>query len=488
MKDENYVMRAQRKLRPATFGLAAMNVEQKLHNWIQVANTLREKLDLPCGLIEEFLDTLVRMLSPEYVEKLMPTTKIRDTFGLRTNPIEVWLRGPSVESYVVELLEFCALLREFEDDRNLNSKVEKLKTDAFWPVFFELAMAVRMKRALGGLGRVYLCDESDAAIGDFGFEIQGVHAACECTILSHDAEEEMQYWVLTQFYNLAEELLKTPPAHACLKLTAQTRLTGQLYFEIIQRGLKQAVSAFRQDSRYHSITDGQVTIEIEPLPPGPSPADYRNDPSDPSKRWEGGITLAFAEGRDEADVIRKHRNGEPLNLREYGRILVNFPRGTEVDVYTKVRQKLKKKASQTKMPDSYLGRIIFVDLPYDLRGIDQENLHTAILNQVRQTTRTLAAVITHREANPHYRHQYSSFISANQLAMKAVPILHKVLENFQVWEGREDRLLGTPYVRSWDAAQQRVRRHEAEYQEKHIRMTGVPDPFTASPFRGKPPL
>src|SRR5262249_6752499 len=140
----------------------------------------------------------------------------------------------------------------------LSSKITKLKTDSFWPVFFELAMAMRMKRAINGFGTVYLCEESELAVGDFGFEIRGAHSACECTTLNHDAEEEVQYWVLTQFYNSAEELLKAPPAYACLKLTARTRLTGQLYCNAIRPSLKEAVSAFRRDLRPHSVTEGPI--------------------------------------------------------------------------------------------------------------------------------------------------------------------------------------------------------------------------------------
>jgi hypothetical protein len=41
----------------------------------------------------------------------------------------------------------AAYFRAFESDSALPHKIENLKRDKFWPMFFELAMATRVKRA-----------------------------------------------------------------------------------------------------------------------------------------------------------------------------------------------------------------------------------------------------------------------------------------------------------------------------------------------------
>ena len=99
-------------------------------------------------------------------------------FGLPINPLRLWLGSPGVDKHILQVLEFCSLLRTFESDPWLSGKLAKLKQDALHPVFFELAMAQRLDASASPDGVVSLCAESEVAIGDFSLRLVKNLIAC----------------------------------------------------------------------------------------------------------------------------------------------------------------------------------------------------------------------------------------------------------------------------------------------------------------------
>src|SRR5579862_7380322 len=123
-------------------------VESALYKWIVGANERREALSLPPGLIEDSAALLLKLLGVDYLDHLLVSgTEPISILNPEANPLKQWLHSTAIDQHIVELLEFASYLRTFQDDPALKDKLYKLQHDRFWPVFFELAMAARMKRA-----------------------------------------------------------------------------------------------------------------------------------------------------------------------------------------------------------------------------------------------------------------------------------------------------------------------------------------------------
>ena len=93
-------------------------------------------------------------------------------------PLAYWLSGPGLDSSVVQLVETAVVIRSFLSDPSLPKKIERIKSDTFWPTFYELAMAFRVKRSLQGAGSLALAPEIDENNGDFIVATDGARACC----------------------------------------------------------------------------------------------------------------------------------------------------------------------------------------------------------------------------------------------------------------------------------------------------------------------
>jgi hypothetical protein len=114
------------------------------------------------------------------------------------------------------------------------------------------------------------------------------------------------------------------------------------------------------------------------------------------------------------------------------------------------------KLNQTKAePDNY-GKLVFIEVPFDLRLADMAKLNRAIAEAAKRSRTTLGVVLAHREANPHYRHHYSLHGSLNLIAFALKSELISIFERFQYSDTRTDLLTGFPYQSSWQEALSRA--------------------------------
>src|SRR6267142_162049 len=115
------------------------DVDRELYYWIRVANESRERFFLPVGLIEESIARLKSVMGQAFLATVLQKTEqpIALLVGEEINPLRLWLGSPGIHKHILQVLEFCASLRTFANDRQLDGKIEKLKRDAFHPIFFE---------------------------------------------------------------------------------------------------------------------------------------------------------------------------------------------------------------------------------------------------------------------------------------------------------------------------------------------------------------
>ena len=128
------------------------------------------------------------------------------------------------------------------------------------------------------------------------------------------------------------------------------------------------------------------------------------------------------------------------------------------DHYNRLTTKLKKKLKQTKVSTEHFGKVVIIEVPFDLRAADTDRLKAAIHNAAVHSRTTFAVVLANRESNPHIRYHYSQSVTANQTAAKIQPDLIELLNRTAQCEITLDPILGSPYRRSWAEAQAHSRK------------------------------
>ena len=148
-----------------------------------------DDFDLPVGLVEDSVALLKRVLGAEYLQHLL----IEDSEPVHflddeANPLRKWLLSARVAPHIIQVMELAAYFRAFQDDAALPDKVTELKKDSFWPMFFELAMATRMRRSCQPPQELRLNPETASSIGDFTIKIPGCTIPCECSRLGRSPQ------------------------------------------------------------------------------------------------------------------------------------------------------------------------------------------------------------------------------------------------------------------------------------------------------------
>lgn len=159
-------------------------IAASLYGWIRIAYEARERIDLPVGAIEEAIATLESAFGDPYLASLLPQDEDhskRIVTARDDRPLAYWLSGPGLDAAVVQLVETAVVLRAFLGDPCLAKKIDRIKNDTFWPTFYELAMAFRVKRSLEGRGLLELLQEIEENNGDFIVTIDGGRLLCECS-------------------------------------------------------------------------------------------------------------------------------------------------------------------------------------------------------------------------------------------------------------------------------------------------------------------
>ena len=397
---------------------AAMNTAQRLYEWIVVANEARERLDLPPGAIEDAISVLQKAFGNDYLDALLPSDDNplkRFVTADEDEPLAYWLAGPGIDKSVDQVLETAAVIGCFLSDPCLEKKIERMKSDSFWPFFYELAMASRVKRALGASGSVLLSSEVDENNGDFIVKVDGGEIICECARLVLPPTLQEGTRVTQDIFDYVADKVRGRGRRQCVKIRVAAALSRN-HFNPVVALLKRALEKYEKTGESVTASSSpEIEVVVEPL----------NELTEqfPFAEVDGKIVDVAASGWTHAtrigdaimeastEIATMFRQGEHFDFHEHTRVLVGYAQPEEpIDPYTRLRDKLKSKVAQTKTSVmEKTAKFVWIDSPYDPRTLDHNRLRDEAIEAMRRSSHTLGAVYTHREGTPHFRHQYSLF-------------------------------------------------------------------------------
>lgn len=441
-------------------------LDRELYYWIQVANEGRDRFMLPVGLVEDSIARLKMVLGEAYLSRLLE--KKKEGVGVfvaeDVNPLIVWLGSPGVDKHVIQLLEFCSLLKAFEHDPNLGAKIQKLRNDAFHPILFELAMAQRLKASSVPDGQVCLCAEDEEAVGDFSLQLGRDLIACECSRLTFGPVEDDQFRILSLVYDYISDFAKAKPGRRLIKIKLSEALTSQVYNPRLLVRLKKAINQFDRTLTQARSSDNTIEVLVEPLSTDSEriPFELINGRVTDvvGTSWNTALSIGDVVGHTERELVEIYRKGEKFQPMEHTRVLVEFPRAEhDYDPYKRLRQKINAKVKQTKLDDQHFGKLIFIECLFDLRAADLKEIEQQAQAEMRNSPSTVGIFVCKRERNPHYRYHYSMAGFFNSAACAASPGLDATLKRFQLRDTQFDSITSERYLLSWKDASNRVAKH-----------------------------
>lgn len=425
------------------------DLDSALYKWICGANARREDLDLPVGLIEDSVALVKATLGANYLQQLL----IIDSspvaiFDDDSKQLRTWLLSARVEKHIVQVLELAAYFRAFQGDPSLHDKVEKLKHDKFWPIFFELAIATRLKRACQAAQRVTLNPETSNSTGDFTINIAGFDIPCECSRLGNSPQVTEPQVLSESICHIISDKARHAVAPLCVKIRSKEPLTGHTYNGVL-RLVRRAMKRARSGTLPVHYSDGHTDIWIEILTSASEAVRY-GDTDD----WDAGMRLYSVPARDRDEVTARFDQGDRFREYEAVWLFLKFAKASEqIDHYSRLTAKLRKKLRQTKVSEKHMGKIVFIEVPFSLRAIDESKLKLAVRAAAVQSKTTLAIILANREPNPQTRFHYSQSGTFNETALRTgephiVELVNFLNRNFQS-ELTLDPIAGEPYRRSW---------------------------------------
>jgi hypothetical protein len=434
-----------------------------LYAWICQANDKREDLDLPPGLIEDGIALLKQVLGPEYLEHVLVTDTAPIHFlDDQANPLRKWLLSAMVDSHVVQVLELAAYFRAFREDASLPDKTEKLKCDRFWPIFFELAMAARLKRASLAPHKVRLNPEISTSTGDFTISTAEYEVPCECSRLGHSPAITEPRALEESLSNRIGDATRGTGVPLCIKIRSAEALTGNTYNRVL-RLVRKALADARGSRLPAEHSDGSTVVRFEELTELSEQIPFKMVDGRVANvlgtDWDSATRLCSVPAKHSGEIMERFELGERFHEYETVRLFTKFGRPTNLpDYYKRLTAKLKKKLKQTKVSAEHFGKVALIEVPFDLRTVDADALKAAVHEAAVHSRATFAVVLAKREPNPHFRHHYSQFVTANQAAARIQPDLIKLFKRTAESEITLDPILGTPYRRSWAEAQEHARK------------------------------
>ena len=434
-----------------------------LYRWICRANESRDSLDLPVGLLEDSIALMKRMLGSEYLERLLiadsnPVHFLDD----EANPLRKWLLSAWVDQHVVQVLELAAYFRAFEDDPALCDKVEKLKRDSFWPVFFEMAMATRVKRACRHPQRVSLNPELASSTGDFTISIPGYSIPCECSRLGRSPQITERPALEESLSNRISDGTKRIETPLCVKIRSTKPLTGTTYNSVLQLVRKGLADAQRLNlpaehgNESTTVTFERLTTLSEQIP-------FRNVNGSlvhafVGSDWDSAVRLCRVPANDSEEISERHKRGERFYQYEAVRLFIKFGQPADPpDAFTRLTAKLKKKLKQTKTSAEHFGKIVLIEVAFDLRDVNTGKLANAVREAAIHSRTALAIILANRERNPHIRYHYLQSGTYNETAAKIRPEIVQLFDRLATAEANVDPILESPYRRTWTDAEARAR-------------------------------
>ena len=445
-------------------------LDEHLYKWISVANESAERYDFPPGLIEESIQSLKTYLGESFLTDIFKGTDPLHMLGLREQELDRWLRGGAgVDDHVIQVLDLVSILTELKDDPCLADKLDRLKRSAFWPSQFELAMAQRAKRTVGRDDRVRLSCESNTAVGDFIIDLKEGSVACECARLEFGDEEEEQYRLSGDLYQYLDLRLKKVSRPCCIKIRINAPL-NRASFEVTVQCIKPGLSRFEDTGQVTREKRTDVEVIFEPLTDQSERIPFRYIDGRVQDvlgtDWISAQSLCRVNAQNDDEAAARYRAGGDLADDEYARIFLFWKRGpADLDPYARIKNKIKKKRHQTKASEDLLGRIIFLESQWNLECVDTDRLGKLIDHELATSKNTIAVVIAQRCASVHYRRWYRYFISNIGASFVSNKGLQDFFPRFITYDRDFDPILNHRYPRTWKEAAERVKRHEAEWEQ-----------------------
>ena len=449
------------------------SLDHHLYQWISIANERAERYGFSPGLIEESLQRLKALLGEDYLVKIFEDTKELHLLGLREQELDRWLRGgANVDDHVIQVMDLVATMSEFAADPSLGDKIDKLKRSSFWPSQFEMAMALRAKRTSGPDGAVFLSPETNTAVGDFVINWKQGLIACECARLAFGDEEEEQYRLLGDLYLYANKQIKKANQRCCLKIRVGSPLVPTS-FTAATRAIKAAFSRFGSAGHTKTEVEG-AKVELETLTADSERIPFRyvdgRVQDIVGTEWVTAQSLSNISAKDDDEVAAIYRAGEEFDQDEYARVFISWDRDRpDFDPYARILNKIKKKRHQTKGDAGMYGRIIFVEVQWDLELGEIERLERMVNHELDESRNTIAVLIAQRLASVHYRRWYKFYTSKIGVAYERDLPLIQFLNRFVLYDRDFDPILDRRYSRTWEEAASLVEQHKAEYEEQNRR-------------------
>jgi hypothetical protein len=439
------------------------NLDDALYKWIVRANTRRDDLDLPIGLIEDSIALLKLILGAEYLEQLLITESGPVPFlDEEANPLRMWLLSAKVDTHIIQTLELAGYFRAFQDDPALPDKIIKLKRDSFWPMFFELALATRVKRSSRDPQKVQLNPENPNSVGDFTLSIDGYDIPCECSRLGRSPLVTDRPALEQNLSHRISDGTKRITVPLCVKIRSTDALTGETYnrvLQLIRRGLADTHAAklpVEHGDGTTTVTFEQLTDSSEQMPFGMVAGRVVNVSG---ADWDSASRLSRVPAEDFAEIEDRFDAGERFHEHEAVRLFIKFGQpATQPDHYKRLTEKLKKKLKQTRLSSEHLGKIVLVEVPFDFRKVDMDKVKGAVREAAVQSRAALGVVLAHREPSPRIRYHYSQSSMFSQIATMIKPEITGLFTRVGQSENSVDPILGSPYLRSWAEAQEHAKK------------------------------
>lgn len=449
------------------------SLDHHLYHWISTANERADRYGFPPGLVEESMQLLKTLLGEAYLLKIFEGKDELHLLGLREQELDRWLRGgASVDDHVIQVMDLVATLSEFATDPSLGDKVDRLKSSSFWPSQFEMAMALRAKRTINDDGTVFLSPETNTAVGDFVINWRSGLIVCECARLAFGEEEEEQYRLLGDLYLYVNKHIKKANKRCCLKVRVGGPLVPTSFTATI-RAVKAVFSRFASADRVTTNVDG-AQVEIEPLTAQSERIPFRyidgRVQDVVGTEWVTANSLSYVNARDDDEAAAMYRAGAVFDRDEYARVFISWDRGRpDFDPYARIRNKIKKKKNQTKSNEEMYGRIIFLEVQWDLALGEIDRLAEIVNHEIDESDNTIAVFLALRNASVHYRRWYKFHTSKLGAAYASDSSLVQFLNRFILYDRDFDPILNRRYSRTWQEAALLVEQHEAEYEELNRR-------------------
>jgi hypothetical protein len=311
---------------------------------------------------------------------------------------------------------------------------------------------------------VSLNPEVAESIGDFTISVPGALIPVECSRLGRSliASVASPKALLESLSNRISDGVESIGTPLCVKIRSSAPLNGDTYnkvLRLVRRGLSD-VRALKLPAQHG---DGATTIELEKLTSASEDIPFREAPGGiidvAGTDWGFAARLYWVPAKDRDEITDRHKSGEEFHQYEGLRLFTKFAEPKdETNPYARLETKLRKKLKQTKITEEHFGKIVIVEVPFDLRTVNEDRLAEAIRSAALRSRNVLSIFLANRESTPQMRKNYSYSARCNATAAVIRPDVIEFLKRFMGEELSIDPILGLPYQRTWEEAQAHARR------------------------------